>query len=60
MIFQGVEYAEQLIFMGLFPHTYIVSRHVPADVLTLKKDVDIKLGGSPHVELIALMSRVDE
>lgn len=42
-------------YVDLFPHTYTVGRYVPADVLTYKKVLDIKLGGSPHCEIVALL-----
>lgn len=37
-----------IIVIDLFPRTYIVGRHVSADVRSFKKSLDIKLGGSPH------------
>ena len=39
----------------MFPRTYTFSRYVPADALTHKKALDIKLGGSSHVECVALL-----
>jgi len=46
-----------IIAIDLFPRTYTVSRYVPADVLTPEIALDIKLGGSSHVECVALLQR---
>ena len=44
----------------MFPRTYTFGRYVPADLLTLKKALDIKLGGSSHVEAVSLLELTNE
>ncbi|HLQ98275.1 MAG TPA: hypothetical protein VK135_06245 [Candidatus Dormibacteraeota bacterium] len=44
-------------FIDMFPRTYTFSRYVPADALTHKKALDIKLGGSSHIETVVQLER---
>lgn len=39
---------------------YTVSRHVSTDVQSYRKALSIKLSGSSHVEVVALLTRMEE